>query len=257
MDLKSLASSVPDLEGWDFSYVQAEMDPVPWDYEQVVRRYLRPTDHVLDIGTGGGEIFTRLAPYFGSGVGNDIDEERLAKARAGIPTELEGRLRFETMSALELDYPEETFDVVLDKHAPVFVEQIVPLVKPDGYFICQQVGGNNTLNLFHLFDSRSSGEYWRDYWDEHGFPHQDIPALIDQLRALGCSIVAEAGYDVRYFFKNVESLLFHLKAVPLPVEFDIEQHAPLVERFIEENSTERGIETNEHRELLIARKGSL
>ena len=50
-----------------------EREPVPWDYEVVVRRYLRPDDRVLDICTCGGEHFLELATSFGRGIGIDFD----------------------------------------------------------------------------------------------------------------------------------------------------------------------------------------
>ncbi len=59
--LRRIAESVGERSGWDFSRVRDERDPVPWDYSEVVRRYLRPEDRVLDVGTGGGEIFIELA----------------------------------------------------------------------------------------------------------------------------------------------------------------------------------------------------
>jgi len=52
----------------------------------------------------------------------------------------------------------------------------------------------------------------------------------------------------------VPSLLFWLKAVPLPEPFDLEKHWQSVRRILKEHRTERGIETNEHRELLIVEK---
>jgi hypothetical protein len=67
-------------------------------------------------------------------------------------------------------------------------------------------------------------------------------------------MIARAEYDVRYWFRDVESLLFWLKAVPLPEDFDIEQHWRQVERITAEYRTPKGIETNEHRELLIVQK---
>ena len=56
-ELKRIAASVGERQGWDFSRVRDERDPVPWDYLDVVRNYLRPSDRVLDVGTGGGEKF--------------------------------------------------------------------------------------------------------------------------------------------------------------------------------------------------------
>jgi len=62
-ELKQIVEAVGTLEGWDFSRVRAGRAPVLWNYVDVVRQYLKPTDRVLDIGTGGGEIFFSLAPY--------------------------------------------------------------------------------------------------------------------------------------------------------------------------------------------------
>lgn len=42
-ELRCIAASVGERQGWDFSRVQDERDPVPWDYIDVVRRYLRPS----------------------------------------------------------------------------------------------------------------------------------------------------------------------------------------------------------------------
>ena len=54
-----LLAAVASRPGWDFSRVYAVRGRVPWDYEDVVARYLRPADEVLDIGTGGGEVGER------------------------------------------------------------------------------------------------------------------------------------------------------------------------------------------------------
>ena len=51
-----LADVTPRL-GWDFSRMNVVRQPVPWDYTDLVVRYLRPSDNVLDLGTGGGELF--------------------------------------------------------------------------------------------------------------------------------------------------------------------------------------------------------
>ena len=59
---------------------------------------------------------------------------------------------------------------------------------------------------------------------------------------------------MRYFFQDVESLLFWLKAIPMPEDFAIERHWGQVNQIIADYIAPRGIETNEHRELLIVRK---
>jgi len=84
-ELKRIGDTVGERRGWDFSRVRDARDPVPWDYADVVRRYLRPTDRVLDIGTGGGERFLALAPEFGEGVGIDAQPAQLEAARENRP----------------------------------------------------------------------------------------------------------------------------------------------------------------------------
>lgn len=73
-------------------------------------------------------------------------------------------------------------------------------------------------------------------------------------QAAGFEVLAQRSYDVRYYFRDVESLVFWLKSVPLPVDFDINAHWRVVSEFVDANTTARGIKTNEHRELLVVRK---
>ena len=54
------------MSGWDFSHIQGRctVEPLPWDYPQVVREFLRPGVRLLDMGTGGGELLLTLGhPY--------------------------------------------------------------------------------------------------------------------------------------------------------------------------------------------------
>lgn len=51
-----------------------------------------------------------------------------------------------------------------------------------------------------------------------------------------------------------ESLIFWLKAIPIPENLDFEKHWRQVDRIITQCRTPRGIETNEHRTLLIVQK---
>lgn len=254
-ELKRRAAGVEEIRGWNFSRMKTWGEPVPWIYQEVVRRYLRPADRVLDIATGGGEVFLSLVPFLGSSLGTDFSPQMIQTARENTPSDLADKVSWAVMDAQHLEVEPESFDLVLNRHGPVFLGPALRALRPGGYFICQQVGGLNTQNIIRLFGWDSGGEYWRDYWDRHGFAHQDPEALNQQLMDAGCRIVAQGSYNTRTTFLDVESLIFFLKAVPLPEDFDIDRHAERVLRFLDENSTDEGIETNEHREILIAQKG--
>jgi len=245
-ELKRVAASVGERQGWDFSRVRDVCDPVPWDYLDVVRRYLRSSDRVLDVGTGGGEKFLSLAPHFGTGIGVDISAEMIETARKNLASSQVDNVSFEMMRAEALRFPDAEFDVVLNRHCTVHVEETVRALRPGGFFITQQVGKRNTQNILAAFGwgPESSGESW---W-------QELPTLSEQFQQNGCAVIARAEYDVRYWFLDVESLIFWLRSVPLPEEFDIESHWRQVDRIVTKFSTPEGIETNEHRELLIVQK---
>ena len=54
------------MSGWDFSHIDSRYtaDPLPWDYREKVREFLRPGVRLLDMGTGGGELLLTLGhPY--------------------------------------------------------------------------------------------------------------------------------------------------------------------------------------------------
>jgi SAM-dependent methyltransferase len=252
--LARVAEAVGELRGWNFSRVRDSRDPVPWDYMEVARRYLRPTDRVLDLGTGGGERFLELASSFGEGVGIDAFAEMVSTARENTPPALAGKVRFERMRDEALTFPAESFDVVLCRHARAVPAEIAPVLRPGGYFVCQGVGERNTQSVFDAFEWGSNGGMWRRYHAARGEPHDDPDTLAAEFEAAGCAVVARGTYDVGYYFADLESLVFWLKAVPLPEDFDPARHWQGVRRLVRDNWTTRGVRTNEHRELLVARK---
>src|SRR5688572_16481024 len=52
-----------DFAGWDLGFVRVHsLDPEPpWDYEARARELAAMATRVLDIGTGGGEVYSRIA----------------------------------------------------------------------------------------------------------------------------------------------------------------------------------------------------
>lgn len=248
-ELRRIAASVGERRGWDFSRVRYDRDPVPWSYSEVVGRYLRQPNRVLDIGTGGGERFIALSPHFSSGVGIDADPRMIRVARENASASPDDKLSFEVMRAEALEFPDSAFDVVLNRQASVHVGETARVLRHEGYFILQQVGARNFQNICSLFGCGPGGEYeWQT--------SQEVTALAEEFRRSGCTVVAQGEYDVGYFFLDVESLIFNLKAVPIPEDFDIERHWQQIDHICAEYHSPRGIQTNEHRELLIARKGN-
>ncbi len=253
-ELRRFVEAAGKIRGSDWSRLRVDRDPVPWDYLQVVRRHLMPSSYVLDIGTGGGEKFLELVPHFGRGIGIDRKPEMIQMALENRPPSHAEKVSFEVMKAQNLKFAGGAFDVILNRHAPIFYEEVARVLKPGGYFITQQVGGRNTQNVFDVFGWGSNGEYWRRFFAERGMVYHDISELAELFPRVGCDILARDEYDVRFYFQDVESLIFWLKWSPLPEDLDPNRHSAQVTKLIDQYRTPRGIETSEHRDLLVVRK---
>ncbi len=250
--LRDIAASVGDRSGWDFSHMRTDREPVPWDYMEVVPRHLQPTDSVLDIGTGGGEKLLALARYFGTGVGIDPDPEMIQTARRNGTAQ--PKVSFVEMGAEALAFSGESFDVVLNRHAPIFVPEVTRVLKPGGYVVTQQVGKVNMANIRSEFGTE------RDFASRDGnaLHDDDHRALCDEPTKHGCRIIATGAYNVRYWVKDIPSLIFWFKALAggneIPEGFSIDRDWQTVNRIITTYSTPLGVQTNEHRTLLVAQK---
>ncbi len=243
--LRDIAATVGDRSGWDFSRMQTEREPVPWDYMEIVPRYLQRSDAILDVGTGGGEKLIAFSQSFGTGVGIDPDPEMIGAARengAAHPN-----VTFVEMGAETLAFSEATFDVVLTRHAPVCVPEVVRVLKPGGYFVTQGIGAQNMANIREAFGTGSGVQY-----------DEEFRSSIEEFTRLGCRIVATGFYNVRYWVKDIPSLIFWFKAIAganeVPEGFSIDRDWQAVSRIIAEHSSPGGVLTNEHRTLLVAQK---
>lgn len=239
--LKTIYTSVGNRSGWDFSRMKTEKETPPWDYVEIVLRYIKATNYVLDIGTGGGEKFIKLSKYFLKGVGIDPYIDIINAAKNNKTQANNTRVSFRLMGAENIRFPKNTFDVVLNRHAVIVPKEVAKVLKPKGYFITEQVEKNNMSNLKQVFK-------YKKVWQN------DALTLSREFEKNKCRIIATGKYNINYWVKDLESLIFWLKAVNLPENFNIEDHGLQLLKFIKKFKTPKGFITNESREFLIARK---
>jgi len=236
--LDGLLAGVRTRRGWNFAGMNVLRQPVPWEYHEVVLGYLRSSDVVLDVGTGGGERLRDLAPSFGHGLGIDADPEmvRLACQNPGA-----GNLSFRVCSA-RLESVRPAFDMILDRHAPFDLAAIAAHLRPGGYFITQQVGERNMACV-----KAALGE-----------PPGPAPIQRQVIAASGLRPLAFLEYDVEYVVRDVESLVYWLNALDA-AHADVDgksalASAAVLNRVLAGNVDDRGFVTNEHRYLAIAQR---
>jgi SAM-dependent methyltransferase len=238
-ELAALVAQTAPRRGWDFSRMRTVRQPVPWEYEEVVAAYLRPADRVLDIGTGGGERFLRLAPRFGSGIGVDPDPEMVEIARENGRDQPNVRFRVDDHLLAQTS---ETFDVALCRHAPYDPAVLHERLSPGGYVLTQQVGERNMGNV-----KAATGQAFSVWTFDPG-----------EFERAGFRVLATMEYDVEYVVQDVESLVFWLQALDL-MHADLPGgrltgDADAFNQLLAGNVDERGFVTNEHRYMVVAQR---
>jgi SAM-dependent methyltransferase len=241
-ELEEILSKTAKRRGWDFSLMKTENQPEPWDYLEIVPRYLNKKDTVLDIGTGGGERFIKLSKYFKKGVGIDIDPEMIKVAKENSKNVKNITFNQDTE---KLKKTGGKFDVILCRHAPFELSVMRFHLKNGGYFIIQEVGERNMLNIKKVLKQ----SYKK-------------PALTRKMfEKSNLKLVAFMEYDVDYIVKDIASLVFWLQALDM-LHSDLDggkalENVDTLNKIIKGNVDQRGFITNEHRYLAIAQNNSL
>jgi SAM-dependent methyltransferase len=105
-----------------------------------------PPRRVLDLGTGTGAAAFLAARRFPDAevVGADLSERMLAEARANIPPELAGRIRFEAADGAQLPFEEEAFDLVVLANMIPFFDELARVVAQGGWVVLSFSAGPET-----------------------------------------------------------------------------------------------------------------
>jgi SAM-dependent methyltransferase len=140
------------LEGWDFSWFEgrATEERPSWAFTSLVVDRLPSALAVLDVQTGGGEVFAEVlarAP---------IVPPVLAATESYVPNLGRARdtltpLGVEVVEAADggaLPFPDDRFDLVISRHPTVTVwEEIARTLTPGGTYLSQQIGAGSNREL--------------------------------------------------------------------------------------------------------------
>ena len=173
------------FRGWDFSFLEGRVEeqPTTWDYEAQVRRLM---DHpILDLGTGGGEFFQRLAPFGGLAVATECWSPNVAIAGAALRPV--GAHVVQCPSAVDnaswqgiggqLPFAAGTFALVVNRHESYSPTEVARVLSPGGTFLTQQVGEDDDRELRELFGAPRGPTGW------------NLSLAVDQISAAGFAIV--------------------------------------------------------------------
>lgn len=207
------AALTHDFYGWDFSFVRGRMvesDP-PWDYPARAKAAMTGKMSLLDVGTGGGELFASFAPF-------PPDTHATETYGANIPvaeqtlTPLGVRVQG-VNDVFSLPYDDVKFDLVLNRHSYVSVPETARVLKAGGRFITQQVGSANNIRLNELLTGKTPPVKW------------DLAEATHLLEAAGFDIVdAQEAYPETLFY-DIGAVVFYLRVIVWQMEdFSVEKY---------------------------------
>jgi SAM-dependent methyltransferase len=201
------------FEGWDFSYLNGRMieaEP-PWSYPALAKAAVQGARDILDVATGGGEVFSSLAPFPGRASAVEGYVPNLAVARRRL--EPLGVSVFQGNTASGMPFEDASFDLVLNRHGGFRPAEMHRILKPDGVFLTQQVGGDNLADLIEAFDARPM------------YPGHTLETISDALQALGFTLRRSEAWRGPITFLDVGAIVYFLKATPWVVDgFSLERH---------------------------------
>lgn len=233
--------------GWDFSYIEgrfhSDEDSLTWDYEAVIKRYMRNNHRILDIDTGGGEFLLSLGhPY------------QLTSATEGYPPNVE--LCRRKLGGLGVDFHEmreysrmpfadSSFDVVINRHGSYDAKEIFRILKPNGLFITQQVGEDNDRELVEMLLPDSS----------KAFTGHNLKSQIELFERAGFKILEQGEAYRPIAFYDTAALVWFAKIIEWEfVDFSVDRcFAKLIE--VEKEISQNGFVCgNIHRFYFVAKK---
>ncbi len=142
-----LAEEARVFKGWDFTSIDAYMveEALPWDYKAYVEPLINKECKILDMGTGGGELLLSLDPVSGMTFATEaykanFDYAKDKLARCGVD------LRFVESDDL-MPFDDDMFDAVINRHEAFEPSEMARILRQDGRFVTQQVGGQNNLEF--------------------------------------------------------------------------------------------------------------
>lgn len=205
--------------GWDFSYLNGRWmeEPTPWDYKALARQFVRKSEAVLDMGTGGGENLSSFAPFPKHSVAIEGRTANVGLARARL--EPLGVKVLEADVSGELPSINEEFDLVLNRHSAFRVTEVFRILKTGGIFLTQQVGGDNLNDLIREFDAVPQYADWT------------LSVARKQIQDAGLSIEEAKEWIGKVEFKDVGAIVYFLKAIPWVVaDFSVDRNLDHLER---------------------------
>lgn len=230
------------FSGWDFAGIvdvrPLEPEP-PWDYAALAREHVARSKRVLDIGTGGGEVFERIIP---DATARAVATERW-DVNARVATDRLRAYGVDVVHARSRDLPfrEGAFDLVVDRHEGVDPAEVIRVLGGSGVFVTQQVWKRHWQELRAFFPRKTD-------WGDH------LTAYAEAFRSAGYDVDIRE-HDWKLAYATLGDVVFMLLVTPWEVpDFNPEREIDTLLALEDSLSTPAGLVLTASSYLLTARR---
>lgn len=202
-----------EINDWDFSMFEIETESLTnWDLYEILNKIATKNSKILDLGTGGGEKVLKCFPNVKEIIATDFSEGMIATANKNLLKSGRKNITFKLMDNLNMDVPDDYFDIVIARNTVTDPNQIYKCLKSGGYLLIQGVDKADCWNLKLMF---GKGQ---------GFKDEKPISLVDFENVLnaGFKNVELVPLHKREYFKNEYLFKEFLKKVPIIDDFSEE-----------------------------------
>lgn len=235
------------FSGWDFSYLSQtgrwQSEPLPWSYASTLWPYLRDASSLLDMGTGGGEFLSLLSPLPTHTCTTESYPPNVPIAQQRL--EPLGVKVFEITDDTHLPFKDNEFDLIINRHESYVPTEVYRILQPDAFFITQQVGDQNDIEINALFGTTP----------DLGTHPWTAKYVEEELKGVGFDIIKIDEAFPRLRFYDVGAVIYFLKAIPWVItDFSVDQYRDVLHQLHERIQIEDYLEIREHRFLIVGQK---
>ncbi|WP_226536738.1 class I SAM-dependent methyltransferase [Fictibacillus halophilus] len=249
---QSFESYLKEIEkpfsGWDFSYItetgRVSSSLLSWSYGSMVLPLIQKSASMLDMGTGGGELLSKLQPFPEKVCATEGYPPNVPVARERL--EPKGVEVYQIGEDDLLPFDDQQFDLIINKHESYSPSEVRRVLTDDGIFVTQQVGGSDYVDINHALGAPVNDE----------FSHWELAYAEKELRENGFEVLeAKEEFPTQRFY-DIGALLYYLKAIPWQVpDFKSENYIPQLHQIHEMIQLKGYFDVKQHRFLLKAKKG--
>lgn len=243
-----------NLANWSFDEINyASENFTNWVYEDEIVKHTTKDSKILDLGTAAGEKVLKHFPICSEILGTDFSKEMIKEANQNLIKSGKKNITFKVMNNLQMNTPDNYFDIVTARHTVINSNQIYKTLKIGGYLIIRGVDKLDCWELKRMFN-RGQG-----FHDKKPISLIDYEAILDT----GFKNVELIPLHVIEYYKTKEDLYVLLLKVPIlddisEIQDNEYERVPIekniFEKYVAQNTTEKGIKLIRRYYGIIAQK---